>query len=68
MRGFKFVWIILFLVIFCATNSTWAADVAKIGVIDLQKVLETSGPGKSIQAELKKEKDKMESDLKQKRR
>jgi outer membrane protein len=43
-----------------------AADVAKIGVIDLQKVLETSNHGKAIQTELKKEKDKMESDLKQK--
>ena len=43
-----------------------AADVAKIGVIDLQKILEASSAGKSIQAELKKEKDTLESDLKQK--
>jgi outer membrane protein len=43
-----------------------AADVAKIGVIDLQKILENSNFGKSIQADLKKEKEKMESDLKQK--
>ena len=48
------------------TNSLFAANVAKIGVIDLQKVLETSNAGKAIQAELKKQKDKMESDLKQK--
>jgi outer membrane protein len=40
--------------------------VAKIGVIDLQKVLETSTAGKTIQATLKKQKDKMESDLKTK--
>ena len=43
-----------------------AADVAKIGVLDLQKILETSNAGKTIQTELKKEKDKMESDLKAK--
>jgi outer membrane protein len=43
-----------------------AADVAKIGVLDLQKILETSESGKSIQNELKTQKEKMESDLKQK--
>jgi len=48
------------------TNYSFAADVAKIGVIDLQKILESSAAGKSIQAELKKEKDKMEIDLKKK--
>ena len=56
----------MFLVFVFFSSSSPAADVAKIGVIDLQKVLETSSPGKSIQAELKKEKEKMESDLKQK--
>ena len=66
MRAFKFACAILFLVFVFFSSSSPAADVAKIGVIDLQKVLETSSPGKSIQAELKKEKDKMESDLKQK--
>jgi outer membrane protein len=45
------------------TNYSFAADVAKIGVLDLQKILETSAAGKLIQAELKKEKDKMEADL-----
>jgi outer membrane protein len=66
MRAFKFACAILFLVFVFFSSSAPAADVAKIGVIDLQKVLETSSPGKSIQAELKKEKDKMESDLQQK--
>jgi outer membrane protein len=55
----------LFLLVFC-TNSVFAANVAKIGVIDLQRVLETSNAGKAIQADLKKQKEKMESDLKQK--
>ena len=54
-----------FAIIFCM-NSLYAADVAKIGVIDLQKVLETSSAGKTIQATLKKQKEKMEADLKTK--
>lgn len=66
MRAIKFASMILLLVIFFFSNPAWAADVAKIGVIDLQKILEVSEAGKSIQAELKEEKDKMESDLKEK--
>ena len=54
------------LILFLSTNSLFAADVAKIGVIDLQRILETSNAGKSIQAELKQQKEKMEADLKQK--
>ena len=60
LRPVRFLSIFLFL--FCI-NYSFAADVAKIGVIDLQKILETSAGGKYVQAELKKEKDKMESDL-----
>ena len=52
----------VFAIIF-GMNSLYAADVAKVGVIDLQKVLETSNAGKTIQAKLKKQKEKMESDL-----
>ena len=54
------------LIFFLFANSLFAADVAKIGIIDLQRILETSNAGKSIQAELKKQKEKMESDLKRK--
>ena len=43
-----------------------AADVAKIGVIDFQKVLETSAAGKAIQAELKAKNEKMAADLQKK--
>jgi outer membrane protein len=43
-----------------------AADVAKIGVANLQRILETSNPGKSAQEEIKKQKDQMEQELKQK--
>jgi len=66
MKAVKCTFAISLLILFFFTNPLLAADVAKIGVIDLQKVLETSAAGKSIQAQLKTQKDKMESDLKQK--
>jgi outer membrane protein len=47
-------------------GSVNAADVAKIGVANLQRVLETSNSGKSAQEEIKKQKDQMEQELKQK--
>ena len=58
-------------IIFCLLSLVWlnsanAADVAKIGVANLQRILETSNQGKSAQDEIKKQKDKMELELKQK--
>ncbi|MEE9535830.1 MAG: OmpH family outer membrane protein [Desulfobacterales bacterium] len=53
---FSFLWI----------GSAAAADVAKIGIVDLQRIMEASNPGKSAQAEIKKDKDKMEQELKKK--
>ena len=44
--------------------SAYAVDVAKIGVVDFQKILETSNAGKAGQAEIKKQGEKMESDMK----
>ncbi len=41
-----------------------AADVAKIGVIDFQRILETSSAGKFAQAEINKRGKQMEADLK----
>ena len=66
MRDLKSACVITIFILVFLSNITFAADVAKIGVIDLQKILGTSTAGKSIQAELKKEKDKMEADLKKK--
>ena len=66
MKAVKCLFAMLLLISFFFTNSLFAADVAKMGVIDLQKILETSASGKSIQAQLKTQKEKMESDLKQK--
>jgi outer membrane protein len=47
-------------------NAVYAADVAKIGVVDLQRLMETSEQGKAAQAKIKEQKDKMELELKQK--
>ncbi len=55
----------LTLIVFVISSN--AADVAKIGVINLQRVLETSSAGKAAFAEIKKQKDNMENEL-QKRR
>ena len=46
--------------------SAYAADVAKIGVVDFQKILEASNQGKAGKAEITKQSEKMESDLKKK--
>ena len=56
----------IIIIIIFVSHHVFAADVAKIGVIDLQKILETSSIGKFIQSELKTQKDKMEGDLKKK--
>jgi outer membrane protein len=66
MRMLKFGLAVSILLVFYLSSYCFAADVAKIGIIDLQKILETSDAGKSIQNELKAHKDKMESDLQQK--
>lgn len=66
MRTFKFVLMIIPLISFFLIGLADAADVAKIGIIDLQRVLDTSSPGKSAQAQIKKQKEKMELDLKKK--
>lgn len=52
--------------IFFLAASGFAADVAKIGIVDFQKILEASSAGKSAQAEIKKRGKKMEDDLKAK--
>jgi outer membrane protein len=47
-------------------SAALAAEAAKIAVVNLQTVLETSTAGKAAQAGLKGERDKLEADLKQK--
>ncbi len=48
-----------------ATGPAFSADPVKIGVVDLQKILETSNSGKAAQNELKVQRDKMQADMKQ---
>ncbi len=58
---------LLFLVSFFSffwLASADAADVAKIGVLNMQRILSASDPGKAAQAEIKKQRDKMLQDLK----
>lgn len=63
MGAHKIAGIVCFFIFIFFSNFSLAADVAKIGVIDFQKVLETSTAGKLIQSELKKENEKMAADL-----
>lgn len=65
LRKYKTALLIIFFG-FLWCGQAVAADVAKIGIVDLQRVLETSNPGKSAQAEIKKQKDTMEKELKEK--
>ena len=51
---------------FLGLTSADAADVAKIGVLNMQRVLSASEPGKAAQAEIKEQRDKMLEDLKAK--
>ena len=49
---------------FFLTGASSAADVAKIGVVDFQKILEISNAGKTAQVEINKQGKQMETDLK----
>jgi len=49
---------------FFLTGVSSATDVAKIGVVDFQKILEVSNAGKTAQVEINKQGKQMESDLK----
>ena len=46
------------------TGASSAADDAKIGVVDFQKILEVSNAGKTAQVEINKQGKQMETDLK----
>ena len=54
---------ILFLGLLCFASFAQAADVAKIGVVDFQKILQNSSAGKYAQAEINKKGKQMESEL-----
>lgn len=66
MKVFKSVMIASFCLFSFWALTCHAADVAKIGVIDFQKILENSDAGKVAQADITRQGKKMEADLKQK--
>jgi len=51
-------------VIFFSAVYSYSADVAKIGIIDFQKIFNTSSAGKSAQAEINEKGKEMETELK----
>jgi len=63
MRAFKVVLVTAMVSFSFFVVSAYGADVAKIGVINFQKILETSNAGKEAMAEISKQGKKMEVDL-----
>ncbi len=64
MRVAKIAFIVA--VFFFSAGYSYSADVAKIGIIDFQRILEASSPGKLAQSEINKKGKKMEAELKAK--
>jgi len=51
---------------FCLLASSYGADVAKIGIVDFQRILKTSSAGKKATAEINNQGKKIEANLKKK--
>ena len=66
MRIFKIAFVTMVFSIFFFTVSSYGADVAKIGVVSFQKILEKSDAGKKATAEINKRGKEMEASLKTK--
>jgi len=65
MKIRKIAFISISFIFFFAVHS-YSADVAKIGIVDFQRILETSSHGKLAQSEINKKGKKMEAELKKK--
>jgi outer membrane protein len=65
IRKYGLIFLVFFLS-FLGFGSAQAADVAKIGILNMQRILSASDPGKAAQAEIKEQGDKMLQDLKEK--
>ena len=63
MRSYKITCIMTFFLLFAFVISLNAADVAKIGVVDLKRVFDNSSAGKLAQAELTQQGKKMQKEL-----
>ncbi|OEU64647.1 MAG: hypothetical protein BBJ57_13770 [Desulfobacterales bacterium PC51MH44] len=66
MRTYKMAFVATIITFCFLVASSYGADVAKIGVVNLQRILETSSVGKMAMAEISKRGEKMEADLKRK--
>ena len=66
MRLEKISLILTVMFFFSVPGFSYGAAIAKIGVVDFQKILSTSDAGKSAQSEINKQGIKMEDDLKKK--
>jgi outer membrane protein len=66
MRIFKIAFVTMFFSVCFFAASSYGADVAKIGVVNFQKILEKSDAGKKATAEINKRGKEMEASLKAK--
>ena len=66
MRTLNIVFMATIIALSFLVASSYGADVAKIGIVDFQRILETSSAGKMAMAEINKRGKKMEADLKKK--
>jgi len=64
MRNCKMLIVTMAFSIFFFVTSSYGADVAKIGIVDFQKILEKSDAGKKATIEINKRGKEMEDDLK----
>ena len=65
MRSYKY-FIISIAAILAMASVAYSADVAKIGVIDFQQIIDKSDPGKQAKNEINAQGKKMETELKKK--
>ena len=61
----RVIGIILAVCLFGLFGTGYGAEVAKIGIIDFQRIIDTSNAGKRSAAEIKKQGEKMETSLKE---
>jgi outer membrane protein len=66
MRNSKVLIVAMFFSVLFFVTSSYGADVAKIGIVDFQKILEKSDAGKKATIEINKRGKQMEDDLKKK--
>jgi len=66
MRVFKIAFVTIVFSICSFIGSSYGADVAKIGIVNFQKILEKSDAGKKATAEINKRGKEMEDSLKKK--